>query len=115
MLFCYDRLTNSEKLYNELCIPRLGTVLELEQIKLMYNILSKLQKTNINIVMSNNVHMYDTRSHENIYQLYTRTDLGLRNPYVLASKVFNKVPGHIRGIHNYRMFVKQIKAYLGFK
>ena len=115
ILFNYDRLTNTDLLYNELCIPRLSIVLELEQIKLMFKILNKTQRSNTNIIMSNNVHSHDTRSQNNIYQLYTRTNIGLNNPFVLSSKAFNNVPQNLRSIKNYRLFVKHIKIYLGIK
>lgn len=115
VLFCYDRKTSTEILYQETNIPKLHRILELEQIKLIYKILNDVQKCNTNLVMSNEVHSHATRNQSNIYQISTRTNIGLSNPFVVACKEYNKLPQHLRNIHNLDLFVKKLKVHLGIR
>ena len=108
ILFDYDRLTATETLYGELGVIRLDRLLELEQCKLMYRIVNKTQKCNTNIIFYNDVHDYETRAHNSIYQIYTRTNIGLRNPIVNASKIYNELPGNLKLINNYNTFLRKI-------
>lgn len=115
VLFYYDRMTSTETLYRETNIPKLCKLLELEQIKLIYKILHDVQKCNTNFVMSSDVHSHATRCQNNIYQIPTRTNIGLSNPFVAACKEYNKVPEHLRNIHNLELFIKKIKIHLGIR
>lgn len=112
ILFNFDRLTNSDMLYRELNISPIIKIYEFEQDKLMHKILKQSQKSNINIVLSNDVHQYNTRSNCDIYQTVTKTNIGLNNPIVRASKSYNKLPGEIKNISNFNTFVIRLKHYL---
>lgn len=111
ILYNYERLVSTDLLYSELEMHKLGTLLQIEQCKLIYNILNNHQKTNCHIIISNQVHNYETRIISNIYQINTRTDIGLYNPIVNASKIFNKLPREIKTIDSYNIFVKRMKAH----
>ena len=114
ILFDYDRITATETLYGKLGGMRLDRLLELEQCKLMYRIVNKKQKRKTNIIFYNDVHDYKTRAHNSIYQIYTRTNIGLRNPIVNASKIYNELPGNLKLINNYNTFLrkKNIVSYV---
>lgn len=114
ILFNYNWLTSTEMLYRELKISKLETIFRLEQAKLMYKIINNKQRCNINILMSNNVHNHETRSQNNIYCKTTKTNIGLNNPIVQASKTYNKIPEDIKNHNKYYQFIKHVKLYLGF-
>ena len=113
ILFHYDRLTSTETLYSELRVPKIDVLLELEQIKIVYKFINKTQKSNIPIRLLNEVHIYDTRSQNNIYTVNTRTNIGLHNPFTQACKVYNRIPDNIKNIGRFPYFVKRTKMYLG--
>lgn len=113
VLFNYDRLFSTETLYKELSICKINVIMQLEQAKMMYKIINKKQKSNTNIVFYNDIHTYGTRGQNNVYQIQTRTNVGLNNPVVQASKVFNKLPDDIKSVRKYNLFVKNLKVYLG--
>jgi len=115
ILFNYNRLSNTDALYIDLGDPRVNTILELDQIKLMYRIIHKDQKSNINILFNNDVHSYTTRSQNNIYcyNLGTRTNIGLNDPLYQASKIYNTLPENIRNFKKFKTFVRLVEQFLG--
>lgn len=91
---------------------RLKEILDIEQCKLVYKIHNNQQKCNINIEFLFDVHSYQTRSHNTIYQIYTRTNIGLNNSIVDAIKTFNNLAQFIKGLNNYKSFVRTLKVYV---
>lgn len=80
----------------ELNLPNIDTLLQIEQCKLIYRILNQHQKSNSYILLSNEVHNYNTRILNDIYRISTRTNIGLYNPIVQASTEYNKLPVNIK-------------------
>lgn len=113
ILYDYDRLTHTEILYRELGISQLTKIMELEQCKLMFKIIHKQQKCNTNILFSHNVHNYETRIQNNIYQIVTKSNIGLNNPITDASKCYNRLPDNLKNIHSFKSFVSKLKRHLG--
>nr|CAH7713322.1 unnamed protein product [Callosobruchus chinensis] len=111
VLYNYERLTNSNKLYTELHTFNLSALLQIEQCKLIFKILNKQQKSNTVLILSNQVHNYETRIINNIYQINTRTNLGVYNPIVSASKAFNSLPRDIKNIKKFSAFVTKLKKH----
>lgn len=109
IMYNYDRLTNTDRLFRELKVHKLDNLLLIEQCKLVYKVLHRHQKSNVNIILSNQVHNYETRIINNIYQINTRTNIGLHNPIVNAAKVFNRLPSYIKSINSYTLFIKRLK------
>lgn len=112
ILFNYNRLTSTETLYRELKVSKISIILELEQCKLMHKIVNKKQKSNTKITFCNSIHEHETRIHNNIYQIFTRTNIGLNNAIVNASKTYNILPEYIKNIKRYTKFVKELKIHL---
>lgn len=112
VLHNYDRLTNTETLYRELGTSRLNKILEFEQCKLMFKIISKKQKCNTQILFLHNIHSYETRNQNNIYQIYARTSIGLNDPIASASKCYNQLPETLKNVHSFKSFVAKLKIHL---
>lgn len=112
VIYGYDRRAHTNALYGELNVWKLDKLLEFEQCKLIYKIINKQQKCNTKIVFSNEVHEYETRAQNNIYQIYTRSDIGLRNPIVSASRTYNRLPQCNKSINNFNLFVTKLRHHL---
>lgn len=67
----------------------------MEQCKSVNKILNNQQPCNINILFYNEIHTYLTRSLNNIHQVYARTNIGLNNTILDASKKFNNLPDFV--------------------
>ena len=111
ILYEYDRLTPSEILYRELSVVGLDGLLGLEQCKLIHKILNKKQKSNVNIILHNEVHDYGTRARNNIYPTSARTNVGLKNPIVNASSTYNRLPVNLKSIKNHNTYLRECKKY----
>lgn len=112
-LFRYNRMTCTEQLYKELGVSDIGRLLKFEQCKLIHRIINKKQKSNIEIVFRNDIHVHNTRFCDGIHLDNVRTNKGLRNPISQASEVFNKLPVHIKVIKNVCRFVSVLKLHFG--
>lgn len=112
ILFNYDWRTSTNIIYSELNLNRLHEILKMEQCKMVYKVLHGHQKCNVNIIFYYDVHTYQTRAHNNIYQIYTRTNIGLTNPITDAIKVYNTLPTSLKDVNNYNRFVKKLKTFV---
>lgn len=112
VLFGYNYYTHTETLYTELNVPKLNKILQFEQINFIYKVINNNQRLNTEVMLAGNVHSHETRSQDNIYQITTRTNVGLNNPYVLAAKAYSALPADIRAVENHNLFMKQIKTFL---
>ena len=111
ILYEYDRLTPSEILYRELSVVGLDEFLGLEQCKLIHKILNKKQKSNVNIILHNEVHDYGTRARNNIYPTSARTNVGLKNLIINASSTYNRLPVNLKSIKNHNTYLRECKKY----
>ena len=96
ILFNYNWLTHTDQLYEELGMLDLRRLMEFEQCKLVYRILNNRQKTNVNILINNNVHIYNTRTCDRIHLNNINTNKGLCNPISQSSTVYNNLPVNIK-------------------
>lgn len=112
ILFNYDRLANTDNMYTELNVIKLDKLLELEQCKLIFKILHNQQKCNTEILVTRVLHNHETRSHNNLYQVPTRTNKGLNNPITDAIKSYNNLPHSLKNVYLYKNFVKKLKSHL---
>lgn len=112
VLFNYDRLTNTTQLYSDLQIPNLKKILELEQCKLIFKIINEVHKCNTEYKFTKDIHSYETRTHQNLYQTKVKSQKGLNNPIAQASKIFNQLPTSIKSVSSIGKFSDQIREYL---
>lgn len=111
ILFNFDWLTSTNTIYLNLNLNKLRVILEIEQCKLVYKIINNLQKSNINITFYHDVHDHRTRSLNNVYQVPTRTNIGLKNPITDSIKKFNNLPHCIKDLSNYGNFVRKLEDF----
>ena len=99
-------------LYAELRVAHLDKILELEQCKLIYKIINGRQKSNTNFNFTSQIHYHFTRSQNNIYPVYSRTDIALNCPMQSASRAYNRLPVEIRSKQYYNSFLYRLKQHL---
>lgn len=63
ILFKYEWFPSTGTIYSDLNLKGLKEILTVEQCNLVYKIINNLQKCNINIMFYDNVHNYQTTSH----------------------------------------------------
>lgn len=111
ILFNQNYLTHTSTLYEKLGLKQIGTILKVEQSKLIYKILNGKQKTNSILTFTNSVHNHNTRKCNNIFTNFSRTNLANFNPIKDASKTFNNLPDNLKTINNYVNFKSKLKTF----
>lgn len=98
ILYGFDRVTSTESLYQTLGMNKINDIIILEQCKLTYKIIHKQQKSNTQILFTNEIHNY-TRTQHDIYQRQIHSNIGLYNPMSKASASFNTLPTNRNKAH----------------
>lgn len=111
MLFRLDYRTSTDTLYRVTKILPIQDVLEIEQGKFAYKVIHKQVKCNTNFTFVNQLHEYNTRTHNNVFLEPVRTNIGLNNPITLCMKTFNTLPKEITDSPNINIFKNKIKSF----
>lgn len=108
ILFNLAYYTHTEDLYKLLRVQPIDHIFELEQAKLVFKIIHKIQKSNHTIVYSSDMHTYELRNN-NIRLNNAKTNMGLKNPISEASQMFNSLSDDIKREVSYNKFIKKLK------
>jgi hypothetical protein len=58
------------------------------------------------------IHEYKTQQRFDLQTRYCRTDIFKKSVTNLGTKLYNKLPNHIKGLENLKLFKKELKAFL---
>ena len=58
------------------------------------------------------IHKHNTRSKNDLYQQYCNTSKYQKSVLNMGTKLFNKLPSHIKHLYDYNKFKKEIKNIL---
>lgn len=113
ILFKLDWRTHTVELHRRLGVLNLRELLLIEQGKYIFKVTNKIQKSNIKIVFSEDVHRHYTRAQHNLcWDGRIRTNIGLHNPAYRAATAYNELPDAIKLMSSLSKFSDRLKNYL---
>lgn len=112
ILFRYNFLTATEKIYKETKLMNITNTYKYNTCILIRKILSKDIHTNISFTTKNKYpHLRRLRSANNIILRPPRTNYGKRNITFESAQLYNKLPSNIKECKSMQTFKKLLKSY----
>ncbi|XP_050297638.1 probable RNA-directed DNA polymerase from transposon BS isoform X1 [Anthonomus grandis grandis] len=113
ILFNLDYFMHAGDIFEILKIHSISHILKIEQAKLIFKIINKLQKSNYTIVYSSEIHAHNLRNN-NIRLSSARTNIALRNPINAATQTYNDLSYEIKQEVSYYKFIRMVKQSLHY-
>lgn len=109
------RLHPSNLLYSPKTTPSLRSLNQFLSIMYIFNIKHDYIKHNFTLKTVSTVHSHNTRSSENYYILFYRTNKGLNSIISKGLRLFNNLPQNIKNLNKISSFKKELKDHLNIR